>query len=112
MEHNGLDQLKIEGLVTISEMLANWKSEWGVDAPSRSTVERWRKTGCRGKKLETVLLKNQRYTSLAAVKRFINEINGIALNVPEIKTEKMSIKPKRMSRQEMNDLMKKHRFVK
>lgn len=47
--------------------------------PSRSTLERWRIRGVRGRVLETCLVGGRHFTSLEAIKRFLrgeNDGNG------------------------------------
>jgi transposase len=41
-----------------------------------STIWRWALRGCRGHKLETRVVGWQRYTSVEALKRFVDRING------------------------------------
>ncbi len=43
--------------------------------PSRATMWRWYLRGCKGVKLETILIGGQRYTSKAAIERFIQDQN-------------------------------------
>lgn len=43
-----------------------------------STVWRWTLRGCRGHKLETLLVGGQRYTSVEALERFVERLNGAA----------------------------------
>ncbi len=43
--------------------------------PSRATMWRWYLRGCKGVKLETLLIGGQRYTSKAAIERFIQAQN-------------------------------------
>ena len=46
-------------------------------APHPETVARWARKGCRGVRLETVLVGGRRYSSAEAVDRFIRELSEI-----------------------------------
>ncbi|NLY00954.1 MAG: DUF1580 domain-containing protein [Rhodopirellula sp.] len=46
--------------------------------PHSSTVSRWVQTGCRGIRLESVLLGGRRYTSKEALRRFIERTTQAA----------------------------------
>jgi hypothetical protein len=45
-------------------------------APHAETVSRWARKGCRGVRLETVMLGGRRYSSAEAVNRFISQLSG------------------------------------
>jgi hypothetical protein len=44
--------------------------------PNVATLWRWRTSGCRGHRLETILFGGRRYTSREAIARFVAAING------------------------------------
>lgn len=44
--------------------------------PNVATLWRWRTSGCRGHRLETILFGGRRYTSREAIARFLAAING------------------------------------
>jgi hypothetical protein len=44
-------------------------------SPHPETVARWARKGCRGVRLETVLLGGRRYSSVEAVNRFITRLS-------------------------------------
>ncbi len=44
-------------------------------APHPETIARWARRGCRGIRLETVLLGGRRYSSLEAIERFFNSLS-------------------------------------
>jgi hypothetical protein len=44
--------------------------------PNVATLWRWRTSGCRGHRLETLLFGGRRYTSREAIARFLSAING------------------------------------
>lgn len=46
--------------------------------PNISTIHRWRLRGCRGVKLESILIGNQRFTSDEAGQRFFDRITAVA----------------------------------
>ena len=46
--------------------------------PNVATLWRWRTAGCRGVKLETVLVGGKRYTSREAIQRFVAETTAAA----------------------------------
>lgn len=52
--------------------------------PNLSTLHRWRLHGCRGHKLDTVLVGGRRYTSIEALDRFLAAINGGAIATPNL----------------------------
>ena len=45
--------------------------------PHRDTISRWARLGCRGVRLESVLLGGRRYTSLEAIERFITKLSEV-----------------------------------
>jgi hypothetical protein len=55
-----------------------------VGKPNLSTLHRWRLSGCRGHRLETILIGGRRYTSLQAMERFFAAINGDAIATPAL----------------------------
>jgi hypothetical protein len=46
--------------------------------PNVATLWRWRTSGCRGIKLETVLSGGRRYTSVEALRRFLKRVTDAA----------------------------------
>jgi hypothetical protein len=46
--------------------------------PNVATLWRWRTAGCRGVRLETVLVGGKRYTSREAIQRFVNATTAAA----------------------------------
>jgi hypothetical protein len=44
--------------------------------PNVATLWRWRTSGCRGQRLESLLFGGRRYTSREAIRRFLAAING------------------------------------
>ncbi len=44
--------------------------------PAVETLWRWRTAGCRGHKLETILVGGRRFTSREAITRFLAALNG------------------------------------
>jgi hypothetical protein len=44
--------------------------------PAVETLWRWRTSGCRGHRLETILFGGRRFTSREAITRFLRAING------------------------------------
>lgn len=108
MQNNVLKLTK-ENLISIPEMLERWKSTWGVEPPSRSTVERWRTNGCRGQKLETMIIQNRRYTSIEAMQRFIVSINGGTVLVEE-KLKSKKNRPRSVDTKRLNELKTKYKF--
>ncbi len=51
--------------------------------PHISTIGRWVQSGCRGVKLESVLLGGRRYTSKEALQRFIERTTSAATRTAE-----------------------------
>ena len=45
--------------------------------PHISTLHRWRLRGVRGVRLETTLVGGKRYTSIEALQRFADQLNGL-----------------------------------
>jgi Protein of unknown function (DUF1580) len=45
-------------------------------APHPETIARWARRGCRGIRLETVVLGGRRYSSIEAVERFFSRLSG------------------------------------
>lgn len=106
---NDVLKLSRETVISISEMMERWKATWGVDPPSRSTVERWRTNGCRGVKLKTMIIQNRRYTSVEEVQRFVVSINGGTIQVEEM-TEQKKLRPKRIDAKKLDELKTKYKF--
>ncbi len=75
--------IKKEVLVRLSKV-PDWYEEHAGFRPNRSTVQRWRKIGARGAKLETILIGGQRFTSEEKLQLFSsgNESAAIAPTVP------------------------------
>jgi hypothetical protein len=62
-----------ETLLTFAEFAASLPNR-----PNISTVHRWRLRGCRGVKLESIMLGGTRFTSQEAGQRFFNKITAVA----------------------------------
>ncbi len=62
--------------------------------PNMSTIFRWQLNGVRGIRLETFLQGGRRYTSVEALERFLQRINGDRIATPAISaaTEKKNRK--------------------
>lgn len=60
-----------EPLISLSEAAA-WLGGRTGRRPNVSTLHRWAIRGCRGVKLETQAVGHMRYTSEAAIRRFLN----------------------------------------
>lgn len=56
--------------------------------PNPSTVWRWYKRGVRGVRLETVVVGGKRFTSLQAIRRFIERSTAAADGTPTVSTPK------------------------
>ncbi len=68
---------KCENLIPIAR-IAEHERLWPEGrAPHRDTIARWARQGCRGVRLETVLLGGRRYSSLEAVERFITTLSEV-----------------------------------
>ena len=67
--------LLAEGLIDFSEAAGDFRDARGRK-PHVATLRRWAKNGCRGHRLETMLLGNRVMTSRQAVARFLAAING------------------------------------
>ena len=61
--------IKNESAIRVSK-IPDWCAEHIGHTINRSTVFRWRTRGCRGVKLETILVGNARYSTLEALERF------------------------------------------
>lgn len=48
------------------------------ERPNVATLWRWRTAGCRGVRLETVLVGGKRYTSAEALQRFVDSVTAAA----------------------------------
>jgi hypothetical protein len=59
--------------------------------PDVATLWRWRTTGCRGHKLETLLFGGRRYTSREAIARFLAAINGEPIRTESPRQRERSI---------------------
>ena len=89
-----------EELMTLKEASEDFG---GVKVPM-PTVIRWVQTGIKGLKLETVMI-NKRYTSRAAIRRFIERKQGFDEIV-------MKPKVKRMTRSEVQEGLRRHGIIK
>ena len=66
-------ELKSETLLTFQQAADSLPHK-----PHLSTLHRWRLRGCRGVKLETLLVGGIRFTSSEALQRFFNRTTAIA----------------------------------
>ena len=57
-------------LIPISKLNGWIQDNLGIGV-NRSAVYRWLRTGVKGKKLETLMIGGRRYTSLPAIRRFL-----------------------------------------
>lgn len=69
--------LLTERLFQFSKLPAQMEKLTG-DRIHRATAERWRMRGCRGVKLETVLIGGKRYCSDEALQRFVEATTAAA----------------------------------
>lgn len=65
-----------ENLLTIGQAAKSQPNRRGTRGVHIATVWRWIVSGCRGQKLETVLIGGIRFTSREAIERFHAAING------------------------------------
>ena len=65
--------IQTETVVPVSKIPSHSPSR-----PHIATCRRWIQRGCRGVKLETVLIGGKRYTSLEALRRFIERTTAAA----------------------------------
>lgn len=70
--------------VTLQESLVTLKAAAKLlpGTPHYATLFRWAQKGCRGARLETVLIGGIRYTSREALDRFIAGCSGLSSPVP------------------------------
>ncbi len=68
-----------ETLLTIQQAAKSLPNRKGGRGLNFSTVWRWVLNGCRGHKLETVLVGGTRFTSHEAIERFQAAINGTSV---------------------------------
>lgn len=69
-----------------------------------STVWRWALRGCRGHKLETQAVGWQRFTSVEALKRFVDRINEGASTSPKPRSAKRRQREIEQAERELGDL--------
>jgi hypothetical protein len=69
--------LKTESLLAVTTVPAELP-----DRPHISTIWRWINRGCRGVRLETILIGGKRYTSLEALQRFVEATTVAAERSP------------------------------
>ena len=74
--------------VTFAESLLTLKAAAKLlpGNPHYATLFRWAQKGCRGTRLETILVGGIRYTSREALDRFIAGCSGISTPVPIVAT--------------------------
>jgi hypothetical protein len=70
-----VNDLVAEGLIDLKEAAADFQTASGRK-PHIATLRRWATRGCRGHKLQTLLLGNRMMTSHRATARFLAAING------------------------------------
>ena len=73
-------KLLSEELLKFSQV-PDWYLEKIGHPIDRSTCYRWRTRGCRGVKLETILIGGSRFTSLEALDRFVEQTNRAAVEL-------------------------------
>lgn len=76
--------------VTLNESLFTLKAAAKLlpGHPHYATLFRWAQRGCRGIRLETILVGGIRYTSREALDRFIAACSGLSAPVPIVATSK------------------------
>lgn len=76
--------------VTLAESLLTLKAAAKIlpGHPHYATLFRWGQRGCRGIRLETILVGGIRYTSREALDRFIAGCSGLSTPVPIVATSK------------------------
>jgi hypothetical protein len=67
---------RCERLIAIGQVPEQCQLRSDGTAPNRETVARWARQGCRGLRLESVMIGGRCYTSVEAVERFIQNLSG------------------------------------
>ncbi len=64
-----------EPLIPIARLAEHGRTWPEGRAPHPETIARWARRGCRGIRLETVVIGGRRYSSLEAVERFVTRLS-------------------------------------
>lgn len=87
-----------ESLLTLKEAAKSLPGK-----PGYPTLWRWSQKGCRGVRLETILVGGIRYTSREALERFIAGCSGDVAPVPVVATSKQRQRQIAAAKRELAD---------